>query len=148
MNQHTHILVTSLYPLTQKLQPVFGHGEVADHFVLKLSGSVCLLTSSSDLDTDALLQFSDAFPVPLHRLVFITFVILVDLQSQRNELKRLFVIVSYQLSGLVASVGAAIFGRHGSSGLSEQAQEKQEQSPEQGQREPGEGSDEGEQPVQ
>lgn len=77
-----------------------------------------------------------------------TFVILVDLQSQRNELKRLFVIVSYQLSGLVASVGAAIFGRHGSSGLSEQAQEKQEQSPEQGQREPGEGSDEGEQPVQ
>lgn len=57
-------------------------------------------------------------------------------------------VVSYPFSGLVACVGAAIFGRHGSSGLPEQAQEKQEQSPEQGQREPGEGSDEGAQPVQ
>lgn len=79
-----------------------------------------------------------------------TFLILVDLQSHRNELERLFVVVSDQLSGLLAALGTAIFGpgRHGSADRPDQTQEEQEEGSQQGHREPAEGSDERAQPVQ
>uniref|UniRef100_A0A673FZB7 Protein dpy-30 homolog n=2 Tax=Cyprinoidei TaxID=30727 RepID=A0A673FZB7_9TELE len=79
-----------------------------------------------------------------------TFLILIDLQSQRNELKRLFVVVSDQLSGFFTALGSAIFGpgRHGSADRPEQPQEEQKESSQQGHREPVEGSGEGAQLVQ
>lgn len=59
-------------------------------------------------------------------------------------------IVPDQLSGVIAAIRSAIFGtgRHGSADRPVQPQDKQEQSSQQGQREPTEGSDERAQPVQ
>lgn len=79
-----------------------------------------------------------------------TLLVLVDLQSHRNELERLFVVVSDPLSGFLAALGAAIFsaGRHGSADRPDQTQKEQEEGSQQGHREPTEGSDERAQPVQ
>lgn len=59
-----------------------------------------------------------------------TFLVLIDLQSQRDELERLFVVVSDPVSGFLAALGAAVFGsgRHGSADRPGQTQEEQEES--------------------